>query len=329
MTRMMCCSAIACGCSRSPTSSATSRRPAGRWESRARLATPGAEARALRPRRAQGPASAAGRGRPTRSAPASSTGSWPSPSATRASGRGGSRPRWPDPSGAAIRISEHGVWRVLKRFNINTRSKRLVLIARHADPTSANPQRRRHSCTSTPRSPARKQMDCFFVGRLAGAKGVVWQYTATDVASAYTWAFLRETHLDPSARFTAELVHLVAAELKAAGWKLREVTTDNGSEFRAGQFGDAVEAQEATQRRIKAGTTGLERLRRANPAHHPRGVLATRVLALAGAEDHGAPARPRRIPPLRQQRPRPHRAADQRSGARDIVFGARRMATVR
>jgi transposase InsO family protein len=96
-------------------------------------------------------------------------------------------------------------------------------------------------------------MDCFFVGRLAGSRGVIWQYTATDVASAYTWAFLRSTHLNPSARYTAELCHLVARELKAGGWRLREITTDNGSEFRSRDFGDAVEAEGATQRRIKAG----------------------------------------------------------------------------
>jgi transposase InsO family protein len=45
----------------------------------------------------------------------------------------------------------------------------------------------------------------------------------------------------------------VARELKAAGWKLAEVTSDNGSEFRSRQFGDAVEALGARQRFIKAG----------------------------------------------------------------------------
>ena len=30
-------------------------------------------------------------------------------------------------------------------------------------------------------------MDCFF-GRLSGAKGAVWQYTAIDVGSAYCWS---------------------------------------------------------------------------------------------------------------------------------------------
>jgi hypothetical protein len=69
-------------------------------------------------------------------------------------------------------------------------------------------------------------MDCFYVGRLSGSKGVVWQYTAIDVASAYTWAFLRSEERNPSARRTAEFCHLVAAELKGAGWRLGEVTTD-------------------------------------------------------------------------------------------------------
>jgi hypothetical protein len=38
-----------------------------------------------------------------------------------------------------IRVSEHGVWQVLKRFNLNTRAKRHALIARHADPYERKP----------------------------------------------------------------------------------------------------------------------------------------------------------------------------------------------
>jgi hypothetical protein len=38
------------------------------------------------------------------------------------------------------------------------------------------------------------QMGCFFIGRLSGAKGTVWQYTGIDVASAHCWA---ELHLTP------------------------------------------------------------------------------------------------------------------------------------
>ena len=40
------------------------------------------------------------------------------------------------------------------------------------------------------------QLDCFYVGRLSGTKGTVWQYTAIDVASAYTWAELLAPALD-------------------------------------------------------------------------------------------------------------------------------------
>jgi len=45
----------------------------------------------------------------------------------------------------------------------------------------------------------------------------------------------------------------VARELKVAGWRLQEVTTDNGSEFRAREFGAAADTLGARQRFIKAG----------------------------------------------------------------------------
>ena len=41
--------------------------------------------------------------------------------------------------------------------------------------------------------------------------------------------------------------------MKAAGWRLGEVTTDNGSEFRSKDFGEALNSHRATQRKIKAG----------------------------------------------------------------------------
>jgi transposase InsO family protein len=153
-----------------------------------------------------------------------------------------------------IRISEHGVWRVLRRFNLNRRSKRLALIARHAEPYERKPELpppERHIEASEPGE--KVQMDCFFVGRLTGSKGTVWQYSAADVASGFIWAELHSSERNPRARFTAELVHRVARELKAAGWKLGQVTTDNGSEFASRDFGKAVEAVGAQQWRIKAG----------------------------------------------------------------------------
>ena len=154
----------------------------------------------------------------------------------------------------AIRISEHGIWRVLCRMGLNTRAKRLALIARHRDPYERKPdlpppERHIDAC-----QPGEKvQLDCFFIGRLSGTKGTVWQYTAIDVASAYTWAQLHTSKRNPRSRHCQQLLHQVARELAAAGWKLREVTTDNGSEFRARAFGETVEQLGARQRRIHAG----------------------------------------------------------------------------
>jgi hypothetical protein len=63
-------------------------------------------------------------------------------------------------------------------------------------------------------------MDCFHVGRLAGTEGVVWPYTAIDVASAYVWAELYVTPRNPSARFTS-LARRVAAELPPTAGRSR------------------------------------------------------------------------------------------------------------
>jgi transposase InsO family protein len=153
-----------------------------------------------------------------------------------------------------VRISEHGVWRVLVRVGLNTRSKRLALVARHRDPYERRPAFPPPARHIDAREPGEKvQLDCFYVGRLSGTKGTVWQYTAIDVASAYCWAELHASERNPRSRHTRELVHRVARDLAHAGWKLREVTTDNGSEFRAGEFARAVERLGARQRRIRAG----------------------------------------------------------------------------
>jgi transposase InsO family protein len=159
------------------------------------------------------------------------------------------RPKW-----GALRISEHGVWRVLCRVGLNTRSKRLALVARHRDPYERKPDLpppERHIEASEPGE--KVQLDCFYVGRLSGTKGTVWQYSAIDVASAFAWAELHTSERNPRARHTRELLHRVARELKAAGWKLGEVGTDNGSEFRSGDFRAEVERLGGRQRFIRAG----------------------------------------------------------------------------
>jgi hypothetical protein len=86
-----------------------------------------------------------------------------------------------DKSGG-IRISEHGVWRVLVPVGLNTRAKRLALVARHRDPYERKPDPpppERHIDATVPGE--KVQLDGFYVGRLSGTKGTVWQYTAIDV----------------------------------------------------------------------------------------------------------------------------------------------------
>ena len=153
-----------------------------------------------------------------------------------------------------LRISEHGVWRVLCRVGLNTRGKRLALIARHRDPyerAPSPPPPPPHIDASEPGELV--QMDCFFIGRLSGSKGSVWQYTAIDVASGYTWAQLHSSPRNPRSQHCQKLLHRLAHELALAGWKLQTVSTDNGQEFRHGDFAAAAAEHGARQRRIRAG----------------------------------------------------------------------------
>ena len=96
-------------------------------------------------------------------------------------------------------------------------------------------------------------MDCFYVGRLSGTKGVVWQYTAIDVHSGYAWAELHTSEKNPRQLNCSALARRVAGELAARGWRLEAITTDNGSEFRNGEFTAAVSAFGARHRLIRAG----------------------------------------------------------------------------
>ena len=159
------------------------------------------------------------------------------------------RPKW-----GGIKLSPSGVWRVLRRHGLNTRRKRLSLVAGYAappEPAPREPEPERHLEAKQPG--ALVQFDCFHVGRLSGTKGTVWQYTAIDVASAYTWAELHVTPRNPSAKWTSRLARRVASDLAARGWRLETVMTDNGSEFRSREFGAAVAELGAEQRFIRAG----------------------------------------------------------------------------
>jgi transposase InsO family protein len=153
-----------------------------------------------------------------------------------------------------LRISAHGIWRILKRHGVNTRRRRLSLIAGYAavhERTPPQPEPERHVEASRPGELV--GLDCFYVGRLSGTKGTVWQYTAIDVASGFAWAELHTSARNPVARHCTALAERVAGELARAGWRLEAVITDNGSEFRSGAFGASLARLGVEQRRIRAG----------------------------------------------------------------------------
>jgi hypothetical protein len=109
------------------------------------------------------------------------------------------QPRW-----GAITLSTNGVWRVLRRHGLSTRAKRYGLVAGYAAPLQPQrpaPAPEQHLDVDHPGQLV--QLDCFCIGRLAGTKGTVWQDTAIDVASAYTWATLQVTRRNPSAQWTS------------------------------------------------------------------------------------------------------------------------------
>jgi transposase InsO family protein len=155
-----------------------------------------------------------------------------------------------------LRVSPNGIWRVLRRHGLNTRRRRLSLIAGYAavyerKPPEPEPEPERHVEASRPGELL--GLDCFYVGRLSGTKGTVWQYTAIDVASGYAWAELHTSARNPTAKHCSRLVERVARELAQAGWRLGAAITDNGSEFRSGAFASTLKRLGIEQRRIRAG----------------------------------------------------------------------------
>ena len=128
-------------------------------------------------------------------------------------------------------------------------------------------------------------MDCFFIGRLCGSKGSVWQYTAIDVASVYTWAELHASERNPRSRDFQSLPHRLAHDLALAGWKLATVTTDNGSKLTNQDFAKIVHGADGRNPR----PTHLQRLRRTRAADDPRGMLESQLRPLTRCQANRPP----------------------------------------
>lgn len=153
-----------------------------------------------------------------------------------------------------IVVSHNGVWRVLRRHGLNTRSKRLALVAGYRAPYEPprEPAPEPHIEVSHPGELV--GFDCFYVGRLRGTSGAVWQLSAIDCYSSYAWCELVVCRNDnPNAAQTSRLARRVARDLERAGWRLERVLCDNGNEFKGEPFRQTVAALDARITHIRSG----------------------------------------------------------------------------
>jgi hypothetical protein len=127
-----------------------------------------------------------------------------------------------------------------------------------------------------------------------------------------SWSAGRTT---PPAEPTSRLARRVARELKAAGWRLERVLSDNGNEFRGHAFHDILKRLGARHSRIHAGrpqTNGhVEALHKTVLDELAAGVRALPLPTL-----HRPAPRARRLPRLLQPRPRPPRPPHRRPDPR-------------
>lgn len=80
--------------------------------------------------------------------------------------------------------------------------------------------------------------------------GKIWQFTATDVASSYTFAWLTNANDSEQA---ADFAELVVAHYRDWEVPLQRMLTDNGPEYVGSTFRDRLAMLGVEQRRIKPG----------------------------------------------------------------------------
>jgi hypothetical protein len=146
------------------------------------------------------------------------------------------------PQWGGLRVSPNGVWRCLRRHGLSTRTRRLALVAGYRAPHQPPREQAKEPHIEVERPGEKVGMDCFYVGRLRGTEGAVWQLTAIDIASSFAWAELVVCNQrKPGGRDTSRLARRVARKLRAAGWRLERVLCDNGQEFKSELLGQTLE----------------------------------------------------------------------------------------
>jgi transposase InsO family protein len=159
------------------------------------------------------------------------------------------RPKW-----GGIVVSANGVYKTLLRHGLNTAERRLGLIAGYRAPYEPEPDPGPERHIEVERPGVLVGMDCFYVGRLRGTRGTIWQLTAIDICSSFGWAELVTCPTDnPSAEQTSRLARRVAKDLRQAGWRLERVLCDNGNEFKGVVFAQTLTRLGARKTHIHAG----------------------------------------------------------------------------
>ena len=127
--------------------------------------------------------------------------------------------------------------------------------------------------------------DTFYVGTLKGV-GKVWQITACDAACSYAWATVVVARSVSAAQVVDFVVRDVVPDYVAAGWSLRRILTDGGTEFK-GAFRAFCTAAGLRHTRIKPGhawTNGfVERLQGTILHEHWRIAFRRQYFARLGA----------------------------------------------
>jgi transposase len=192
------------------------------------------------------------------------------------------------PRRGGLIVSHNGVWRCLRRHGLSTRTSRLSLVAGYAAPYQPprEPEPERHVEAQRPGELV--GIDCFYVGRLAGTKGAVWQLTAIDICSSFAWA---------------ELVSCPRGN--PTGAQTLEARPASGTRAPARRLAVPQHILSADARRPRRPPhtdprrqTTDQRRRRGTAQDHPRRVLATRLRPLPARPLHRPQARPQHLPAL-------------------------------
>jgi len=171
---------------------------------------------------------------------------------------------------AQIRLAPSTIQRLLRRWSLGRRRDRLAVLEQRAVKTAGLLTERTRRALARARSRERHVharqpgdlvcIDTFYIGKLKGV-GKIWQITACDAASSYGVAWLLPALCAEQAALF--LRQVLVPVYRRAGWPLKRVLTDGGSEFR-GLFDEACQALSIRHTRTKprhAWTNGfVERL---------------------------------------------------------------------